>query len=336
MPSGNNTLPVPAATPEKGPDLSLRIAARNGPSRTHVIGKVHSIRPDNVRITDGVNVMSTAFRDLLAPQRLTDVVDVGANPIDGDPPYKPMLAAGLCRVTGFEPQPEALLQLQTRKGPYERYLSYAVGDGGSHTLNICRASGMTSLFEPDPDTLGLFEVLEPLGEVVERVALSTHRLDDISEIEHLDFLKIDIQGGELAVFEAGRNKLAEAVAIQTEVSFITLYRDQPSLGDVDQELRRQGFIPHCFDAVKLWPIAPYVVNNEPRRALRQLLEADIVYVRDFAHPDSMNDEQLKHLALIAHHCYGSFDLALRCVKLLEERQALQSGAQQRYVQLVSA
>lgn len=280
--------------------------------------------------------MSTAFRDLLAPQRLTDVVDIGANPIDGAPPYTPMLTAGLCRVTGFEPQPEALLELQTNKGPFERYLPYAVGDGGSHTLNVCRASGMTSLFEPDPATLGLFEVLEPLGEVIDRVPLSTQKLDDIAEIEHLDFLKIDIQGGELAVFQGGKAKLADAVAIQTEVSFVTLYKDQPSLGDIDVELRSQGFIPHCFAAVKHWPIAPYVVDNQPRLALNQLLEADIVYVRDFSRPDAMTDEQLKHLALIAHHCYGSFDLALHCVKLLEDRGSLEPVAQQRYLQIQSA
>jgi hypothetical protein len=114
-----------------------------------------------------------------------------------------------------------------------------VGDGDTHTLNICRASGMTSLFEPDPATLGLFEVLEPLGEVIERVPLQTRRLDDISEIQHLDFLKIDIQAGELATFQGGRAKLAEAVAIQTEVSVVTLYKNQPSLGDVDLELRSQ-------------------------------------------------------------------------------------------------
>lgn len=277
--------------------------------------------------------MITAFRDLLSPSRLTDVVDVGANPIDGEPPYAPMLSAGLCRVTGFEPQPDALAELQSRKGPGERYLPYAVGDGGEHTLNICRASGMTSLFEPDPDALNLFEVLEPYGEVLERMPLSTHKLDDISEIEHLDFLKIDIQGGELAVFQNGRTKLADAVAIQTEVSFVTLYRDQPSMGDVDVEMRRQGFVPHCFAAVKRWPIAPYVVNDNPRWALNQLLEADIVYVRDFSLPDSLSDEQLKHLALIAHHCYGSYDLALRCVMLLERRGSLKTGAQQRYLDI---
>ncbi|ORB27646.1 FkbM family methyltransferase [Mycolicibacterium parafortuitum] len=279
--------------------------------------------------------MSTAFRDLLSPERLTDVVDIGANPIDGQPPYLPMLTAGLCRVTGFEPQPDALRVLQDKKGPYERYLPHAVGDGDQHTLNICRGSGMTSLFEPDPATLALFDVLQPYAEVLDRVPLDTRRLDDIDEIEHLDYLKIDIQGGELAVFSSGSGKLAEAVTIQTEVSFVPLYKDQPTMGDIDVELRRQGFIPHCFAAIKRWPIAPYVVNDDPRWALNQLLEADIVYVRDFSRPDSLSDEQLKHLALIAHHCYGSFDLATRCVLLLEERGALEPGARQRFSQILA-
>jgi hypothetical protein len=57
-------------------------------------------------------------------------------------------------------------------------------------------------------------------------------------------------------------------------------------------------------------------------------------VRDFSRPELMSDEQLKHLALIAHHCYRSFDLTLRCVTLLEQRKALNAGAPQRYVQLL--
>jgi hypothetical protein len=75
-----------------------------------------------------------------------------------------------------------------------------------------------------------------------------------------------------------------------------------------------------------------VVNGNPRKALHQLLEADIVYARDFTHPESMSDEQLKHLALIAHHCYGSIDLALRCIMLLEKRRVLETGSQRRYLE----
>ncbi|SPM35495.1 FkbM family methyltransferase [Mycobacterium rhizamassiliense] len=276
---------------------------------------------------------SQALRNLLSPQRLIDVVDVGANPTDGAPPYAPMLAAGLCRVTGFEPQPEALRALQLNKGPAENYLPHAVGDGGAHTLNVCDASGCTSLLEPDPAALETFEYFKTYANVNERIAVETARLDDISEIGHLDFLKIDIQGGELAAFQGGRKKLAETVAIQTEISFVPLYKAQPGLGEIDVELRGQGFIPHCFAAVKGWPIFPYV---HPNQVMNQLLEADLVYVRDFVHPDSMSDEQLKHLALIAHHCYRSFDLALRCVMLLEQRGAVEAASQERYLTMVAA
>ncbi|OOK81023.1 methyltransferase FkbM domain protein [Mycobacterium kansasii] len=169
--------------------------------------------------------------DILSPSRLTHIVDVGASRRCGDWPYASMLGAGLCFVTGFEPGREALLELQTKSGPNERYLPFALGDGSSQTLKVCPAPGaMTSLLEPDALTQGLFSLFDRFGRVIERVPLDTQRLDDIREIEHLDLLKIDIQGGELTVFQNGRSKLAEAVAIQTEVSFITVYQDQPPFG----------------------------------------------------------------------------------------------------------
>ncbi|MEJ3816632.1 FkbM family methyltransferase, partial [Campylobacter jejuni] len=69
--------------------------------------------------------------------------------------------------------------------------------------------------------------------------------DDIGEIDAMDYLKIDVQGSELAVFQNGRRRLAEAVVIQTEVSFLPLYKKQPVFGEIDLELRSQGFIPHA-------------------------------------------------------------------------------------------
>ena len=170
-----------------------------------------------------------------------------------------------------------------------------------------------------------------LGEVIQRVDVATCKLDDISEIEAVDFLKIDIQGGELAVFQGGRQKLSQSVVIQTEVSFVNLYQGQPSFGEVDLELRHQGFLPHCFAGIKHWPIAPCIINNDPRRALNQLLEADIVYVRDISRPEMMSDEQLKYIALIAHTCYRSYDLALRCVMLLIQRGTLSRDAYSYYL-----
>jgi len=279
---------------------------------------------------------SDALFDLLRPRRRTAVVDIGANPIDGAPPYRELLARGLCTVTGFEPQAQALQRLQQMRSEHERYLPYAVGDGAAHKLRICRADGMTSLLAPDPAALAMFNGFSAWGEVVAETLVETLRLDDIGEIERLDFLKIDVQGSELSVLRSGRRRLADAVALQTEVSFIPLYRGQPVWAEIDLELRALGFVPHAFASINRRAIAPMVVNGSVYQGINQLLEADLVYVRDFIDPQAMSDEQLKHLALIAHHCYGSVDLAHRCVVLLVERGAADAGANDAYLSIAQA
>ncbi|HVW75431.1 MAG TPA: FkbM family methyltransferase [Rhizomicrobium sp.] len=269
--------------------------------------------------------------EILVPARPTAIVDVGANPIDGDPPYKAMLAAGLCDVTGFEPQTDALARLEKSKGPRERYLPYALGDGGAHTLHVCALEGMTSLLVPDPDHLALFNLFPIWGTVKNQIPVTTRKLDDIAEIAHLDFLKMDAQGAERAVLAHGRGKLAETVVIQTEVSFVPLYQGQPVLGEMDLTLRELGFLPHCVTGTKIWPIAPMVVGDQPNRGIRQLLETDMVYVKDFSRAENMSAEQWKHLALIAHHCYGSYDLALKAIITLIGMGAVPQGANKRYL-----
>src|SRR6201996_9015484 len=103
--------------------------------------------------------------EILAPLRPTAIVDVGANPIDGEPPYKRMLAAGLCDVVGFEPQAEAMARLEAIKGPRERYLPHALGDGTERTLYVCNLEGMSSLLIPDRQHLELFNLFPTWGDV---------------------------------------------------------------------------------------------------------------------------------------------------------------------------
>jgi FkbM family methyltransferase len=269
--------------------------------------------------------------EILAPARPTAIVDAGANPIDGEPPYKAMLAAGLCEVTGFEPQGHALAQLEKSKGPRERYLPYVLGDGGQRTLNVCELDGMTSLLVPDPAHLALFNLFPIWGTVKSQIPVTTRKLDDISEIAHLDFLKMDIQGAEREVLAHGRAKLNETVVIQTEVSFVPLYRGQPVFGEMDLALRELGFLPHSVTGTKVWPIAPMVVGDTPNRGIRQLLETDMIYVRDFSRPENMSAEQWKHLALVAHHCYGSYDLVLKAIVTLIGMGVVPEGANRRYL-----
>ncbi|MEA2912758.1 MAG: hypothetical protein QOJ15_4839 [Bradyrhizobium sp.] len=254
-----------------------------------------------------------------APRRLTEIIDIGANPIDGDPPYKAMLKAGLCRVTGFEPQEQALAELEARRGPNERYLPYVIADGNAHVLHVCRYSGLTSLLEPNRAVTGLYRDLGPNSEVIERRAgMQTRRLDDLAEVERLDLLKIDVQGSELVIFRNGRKLLSRAVAIQTEVSFLPIYHGQPSHGEIDVELRALGFVPHRYLHAKTFAMVGCDDFS------RQLIDGDLLYLRDFTRPDLMDDDQLEQLAAICRHCYGALDIARHCLLALQQRKRMTS------------
>jgi hypothetical protein len=110
--------------------------------------------------------MSTShdLAHLLSMGRLTHVVDIGANPIEGAPAYRPILDAQLCRITGFEPQASALAELNLKKGANEAYFPHAVGDGQEHTL--CAYPGWTSTFVPSAAALEVFSFFTNNARVV--------------------------------------------------------------------------------------------------------------------------------------------------------------------------
>jgi FkbM family methyltransferase len=238
------------------------------------------------------------------------VVDIGANPIDGAPPYAPLVREDLADIIGFEPNPQALAALQARKGPHETYLPHAIGDGKRHELKFCRASGMTSLLAPNAELLRLFHGFSAWSEIIGREPVDTVRLDDIRETVGLDLLKIDIQGAELMVFENAPVRLDGALLVHTEVEFVPMYRDQPLFSDVDRQLRQHGFLLHRFEDPISRIIKPLAVNADTMAGMSQQLWADAIYIKDFSRTDRLAPEQLLKLAVILHECYGSYDMAM--------------------------
>ncbi len=49
----------------------------------------------------------------------------------------------------------------------------------------------------------------------------------------------------------------------------------------------------------------------------------------------ITDEQLKHLAIIAHICYKSLDLSLRCITILENRGIVPKGSTGQYTKMIN-
>ncbi len=258
----------------------------------------------------------------LKPQRSTRVVDVGANPLT-PPPYAALAAESGCEVIGFEPHPEAFEELQSKAGPGETYLPYAVGDGNTHELRIARESGLTSVL---PAYDGAFTFLgrsRQNMETIDRREMSTVKLDDLSDVEPFDMLKIDIQGGEVMVFEGAAAKLEDATVVITEIRYYQLYEGEPMFGGVDTALRQLGFQLHKIVEEKGKVIPNSQIDRLKRSVNRnQVIDADAVYIRDLGVPDLLNDEQLKHLAILAAGVFESFDLALHCIDLLVKRCAV--------------
>lgn len=272
--------------------------------------------------------------EVIDPQRRTEVVDIGASLLEDLPPYLGLLQAGGCRVTGFEPRPDAHAELVAQAGDDERYLNAAVGDGRAHTLYECASPGFSSLLAPDPEQLAMLTDFPRLATVEATSELTTRRLDELAEIGQLDLLKIDIQGAELSVFQHGRRTLAGAVAVHTEAGFTRLYRDQPTFAEVDQELRAHGFAPHQFISVRTWPLAPVQWADPIEVASRQLVEADVLYVRDPAQLGQCSEDQLEQLAVIAGGIYASAGLAYRCLLELDARRG--TARAERYHAAVAA
>jgi FkbM family methyltransferase len=260
-----------------------------------------------------------SFRSLIGEAVRIKVVDIGANPIDGQPPYAGLLRAGDADVVGFEPNKEALAKLNAAKGAHETYLPHAVGDGGRHTLHCCQAPGMTSLLKPNPDVLGLFHGFPDWSRVVATEEVDTVKLDDIPETAGVDLLKMDIQGAELMVLRNAKKRLKDALIIQAEVEFLPMYVDQPLFGDIDVFLRKNKFAFHRFFPVVSRTIKPMMVNNDMYAGFSQILWADAIYVRDFTQPGKLTARQLMAMAGILHDCYQSYDLALHLLQEFDKK-----------------
>ena len=69
------------------------------------------------------------------------VMDVGASPIDGPPPYQPLYDAGRIEVVGFEPEPGQHRALLALNRPNAIYLPYAIGIGSAGMLHHLQGPG---------------------------------------------------------------------------------------------------------------------------------------------------------------------------------------------------
>jgi FkbM family methyltransferase len=246
------------------------------------------------------------------------ILDVGAA-LTEQPPYKSLVDAGRGKIFGFEPNRQACEQLNREYGNTHRFFPLFVGDGRPAIFHETNWAQTGSLYEPNSR---LLEKFQNLAEVVTPIAVhpvDTTRLDDIAEISDIDFIKIDVQGSELAVFKNASRALSSALLIQTEVEFVELYKGQPMFADVDTFLRARGFQVHTLNGFAGRAFKPLVANGDVNSAFRQALWSDAIYVRDWMRLHDLSEAKLRNYAILAHDVLRSYDLAHLVLSALDSR-----------------
>jgi FkbM family methyltransferase len=179
---------------------------------------------------------------------------------DGRDRYDALVAQNLARVTGFEPNQVALDRLTQRAGLY-RYFPLFLGDSGTATCHFTHYPNCSSLFEPDPAIIDLFETMGAWEgwdfHVIKAERVRTTRLDDLHDEIRADYIKIDVQGAELLVLRSGRR----------------------CSGDLQVFLRDQGFLLHKLVDVGGRPMRPVRPANLCA-PISQVIWADAIFVRE--------------------------------------------------------
>ena len=272
------------------------------------------------------------YLDIIDLEPKIEIMDIGAAAIAETPIYTKLIDEKIATLNAFEGDKRQSNKLKSKYENNIKLYDEFLFDGSIQNLYLAHPeSGMTSLFKPNEKVLNFFNGFANFGKVEKIEKIKTKKLDDIKNLPLIDFTKLDIQGSELTVLKNGLKKLKNCLAIQLEVSFVCLYENQPSFGEVDLWMRNNGYLPHTFLDIKKWSITPTIFNNNLRQPGNQLLESDIIYIKDPFKLDVLSDTQLKKFILISHYLFKSVDLAVYLILELERRNILTKDAFKNYI-----
>jgi FkbM family methyltransferase len=214
-------------------------------------------------------------------------------------------------IYGFDADLEACEQanadLAARKVNWtEKHIPLALSNTeGKATLYVTKYPGCSSLYPPSEEYIKRFSGNSELIELESTLDLSTTTLEKFCKaegIKEIDFLHLDVQGGELNVLQGADGILNNSVlGLMTEVEFTEIYAGQPLFSDVDVYLRKQGLT--LFDFGSMYRDRrrdiPVISQSHPGA----LIWSDAFYFRDLMrsdlNPSLKTPERLLKLACLA-------------------------------------
>ena len=240
------------------------------------------------------------------------IIEIGALQIDSkkEPFYELLEYFPSSRIYGFEIEKEVCDKMNLESLKQITYYPYALGKTNEkRKLYITQHPMCSSLYKPNEDLNKLYNNLE-VTKLIKESEIETISLDFFAEkyeVIDIDFIKIDVQGSELDIFQGATKSLQNVLQIVCEVEFIPLYENQPLFGDVCNLLKKNDLIFNKFLGLAGRSLKPIMLNNNPNLA-SQHMWSDAIFVKDIQKLENLSNEKLIKLSLLA--CvYNSYDLS---------------------------
>ena len=156
-------------------------------------------------------------------------------------------------IYSFEPDPDSYKELSSLNVDRVTYFNLAISDSdGTASFFRNKISHTNSLLKVNlnsKDSIGIAKATEEndiqyFDGFNEEVKVNTVRLDSFissNPIDHIDLLKIDVQGAECQILNGAIQTLYKTRVIILEISFFDYYENQTTFMDIEQIISPLGF-----------------------------------------------------------------------------------------------
>ena len=177
------------------------------------------------------------------------------------------------------------------------------------TFNLCRLPTNSSSYLPNKEFLDRFSDSKRF-EVTSIENLKSSTLEkELSLLgRQVDFVKMDIQGGELNALKGMGDYLNKCIGLELEVEFVEIYKNQPLFSDISIFLKNKGF--EFIDFVKLYRWE----RLDHRPPYGQCIFADGIWLKS---PEDISREGIEVYKKYISICsiYGRFDLIMKLLEI---------------------
>ena len=241
------------------------------------------------------------------------LIDIGATG-DIEPRWKPF--EEFLNYIGFEPDERSRKKILSQKKSVARtfnILPYAVWDSSKKIqFNLTREPETSSIYTPNKEFLDKFPNNERF-DIIKKLQIDVKKIDELG-INEVDFIKIDIQGGELNSLIGGSNLLEKTFGLELEIEFLPLYKEQPLFGDVCEWLAKKGFEFIDFSRLVRW-------ERKNLNEVGQCVFGDALFLKPpevFLKHDITNDRVCSYLSILV--IYRRFDLIETSINILPSKK----------------